>query len=184
MPSGICSVGGTCTWPSRPPFAAAGAGVGGIAPVISLPPIGATVGGLAPCVIVICELSSIELSGMLGTDELFDCRPSGVGEVIAGAPGTGACMAGAALVSAGESEEAGSSIAGIGGAELVSSRFIAILKVPSTITTTLAPTSSERIFEVMLEPSVPGMPAAGLGLSFALSLAFSADAALAADLAE
>src|SRR5262245_39414798 len=177
MLSGICSVGGTCTWPSRAPFAGAGAGAGGIAPVKSLPPIGATVGGLAPCVIVICELSS-----MLGADELFDCRPSGVGEVIDGTAGAGACMAGAALLSAGESEEAGSSIAGIGGAELVSSRFIAILKVPSTITTTLAPTSSERIFEVMLEPSVPGMPAAGLGLSFALALAFSADAALAAAL--
>src|SRR5262245_10946127 len=177
MPSGICSVGGTCTWPIRPPFAGAGAGAGGIAPVMSLPPIGATVGGLAPCVIVICELSS-----MFGADELLDCRPSGIGEVIDGA--AGACMAGATLLSAGESEEAGSSIAGIGGAELVSSRFIAILKVPSTITTTLAPTSSERIFEVMFEPSVPGVPGAGLGLSFAFSLAFSTDAAFAAALAE
>src|SRR4029453_6107003 len=119
MPSGICSVGGTCTWPSRPPFAGAGAGAGGIAPVMSLPPIGATVGGLAPCVIVICELSS-----MFGADELFDSRPSGVGEVMDGA---GACRAGAALLAAGDSDEAGSSIAGIGGAELVSSRFIAIL---------------------------------------------------------
>ena len=115
---------------------------------------------------------------MFGADELFDCRPSGVGEVIDGMAGGG--TAGAALLSAGESVAAGSSIAGIGGAELVSSRFIAILKVPSTITTTLAPTSSERIFEVMLEPSVPGVPGAGLILSFALSLAFSAGAALAA----
>jgi hypothetical protein len=57
------------------------------------------------------------------------------------------------------------------------------LKVPSTITTTLAPTSSERIFEVMLEPSVP---AAGFSLSdggsFALGLA--AAAVLAAAFAE
>src|SRR5438034_788441 len=57
MPSGICSVGGTCTWPSRPPFAGAGVGAAEIAPVMSLPTIGATVGGLAPCVIVICEPS-------------------------------------------------------------------------------------------------------------------------------
>src|SRR5205085_2724249 len=89
---------------------------------------------------------------------------------------------------AGESVVAGSSIAGIGGAEPVSSRFIAILKVPSTITTTLAPTSSERIFEVMLEPSVPGVPGAGLTFSFALSLALSltlsGDAALPVAFAE
>ncbi len=35
-----------------------------------------------------------------------------------------------------------------------SSSVIAILKVPSTITTTLAPTSSERIFEVMVDGSL------------------------------
>src|SRR5689334_14231348 len=150
----------------RPPFCAVtGAAAGGIEPVISLPGTGAATGGDAPCVMVICELSS-----MLGADKLFDCRPSGVGEVIDGA-------AGAAALSAGESVAAGSSIAGIGGAELVSSRFIAILKVPSTITTTLAPTSSDRIFEAMLEPSVP---AAGFSFSFGLSLTFAAGAALAA----
>src|SRR5689334_17421219 len=143
---------------------------------MSLPPTGAATGADAPCVIVICEPPST-----LGAAELFDCLPSGVGEMIEGA-GAGV-IAGAAFLSAGDSVEAGSSIAGIGGAEPVSSRFIAILKVPSTITTTLAPTSSERIFEVMLEPSVPGVPGAALGFSFALSLVFSfalsAEAALA-----
>ncbi|MBA7486866.1 hypothetical protein ES707_22428 [subsurface metagenome] len=174
IPSGSCSLGGTCTWLTRPAFGV-GSGEGGIALVMSLPPTGAATGADAPCVIVICEPPST-----LGADELFDCLPSGVGEMIDGAGGT---TAGVAFLSAGDSVEAGSSIAGIGGAEPVSSRFIAILKVPSTITTTLAPTSSERIFEVMLEPSVPGVPGAALGLSFALSLTFSfalsAEAALA-----
>src|SRR5512138_3469581 len=106
----------------------------------------------------------------------------------AGAGARDGVMAGAAFLSAGDNVDAGSSIAGIGGADPVSSRFIAILKVPSTITTTLAPTSSDRIFEVMLDPSVPGVPEASFGLSFALSLAFSfglsAETALAADFAE
>ena len=61
------------------------------------------------------------------------------------------------------------SIAGIGGGLPVSSSVIAILKVPSTITTTLAPTSSERIFEVMVEGSWPS--AAVLALTLGLSLA-------------
>jgi hypothetical protein len=43
------------------------------------------------------------------------------------------------------------STAGIAGGAPVSSSVIAILNVPSTITTTLAPTSRERIFEVMVE---------------------------------
>ena len=61
------------------------------------------------------------------------------------------------------------SIAGICGALPLSSSVIAILKVPSTITTTLAPTSSERILEVIVDGSLawpPGglleRPAAGL----------------------
>ncbi len=61
--------------------------------------------------------------------------------------------------------------------ELMSSRFIAILKVPSTITTTLAPTSSERIFAVMLEPSVPAVLLTSLGWSFDGSLGLSLAAA-------
>ena len=42
-------------------------------------------------------------------------------------------------------------MAGMLDGALVSSSVMAILKVPSTITTTLAPTSSERIFEVRVE---------------------------------
>ena len=45
------------------------------------------------------------------------------------------------------------SLAGAGAP--VSSSVIAILKAPSTITTTLAATSSERIFEVMEDGSPP-----------------------------
>ena len=69
------------------------------------------------------------------------------------------------------------SIGGICGALPVSSSVIAILKVPSTITTTLAPTSSERILEVMVE----GCRVASLAfVSLALSPAFSLAAAFAA----
>src|SRR6185369_14766796 len=114
--------------------------------------------GPVPCWMVICPLSS-----MFGAEELFDCRPIGAGEIIEA--GAGTWLAGAVW--------AGSSAAGIGGAELVSSSVIAILKVPSTITTTLAPTSSERIFAVMLEPSVPAAPLASAGLSLEVSFGLS-----------
>src|ERR1700682_2152551 len=71
-------------------------------------------------------------------------------------------------------------MAGIDGALPPSSSVIAILKVPSTITTTLAPTSSDRIFEVMVDGSAsPGLPGA-LTFSLALSLALAFAAALAA----
>src|SRR5215204_1498336 len=66
-------------------------------------------------------------------------------------------------------------MAGIGGALPVSSSCIAILKVPSTITTTLAPTSSERIFEVMVEGSLPSVLVA-LAAALASTLALSATA--------
>ena len=93
---------------------------------------------------------------------MSDCRPIGVGEVIEGAAGSG--IAGLALSSAGGGAAAGGapdvSIAGIGGALPPSSSDIAILKVPSTITTTLAPTSSERILEVIVDPSLALSPAA------------------------
>ena len=91
-----------------------------------------------------------------------DCRPIGVGEVIEGAAGAGA--AGLALSSAGGwAEGCGSlefSIAGICGALPLSSSVIAILKVPSTITTTLAPTNNERILEVIVGVSLPWPPVA------------------------
>ena len=47
----------------------------------------------------------------------------------------------------------------------MSSSVIAILKVPSTITTTLAPTSSERILEVTVEGAVSPVLFAALALS-------------------
>ena len=87
---------------------------------------------------------------------MSDCRPSGVGEVIDGVTVSG--VAGLELLSAGGcAAAAGSadfSIPGICGALPESSSVIAILKVPSTITTTLAPTSSERILEVTVEASL------------------------------
>ena len=95
-----------------------------------------------------------------GAELLSDCRPIGVGEVIEGAAGSG--IAGLALSSAGGwAEGAGSlelSIAGGRGALPPSSSVIAILKVPSTMTTTLAPTSSERILEVMVDGSLALLP--------------------------
>src|SRR3954447_18657289 len=101
-----------------------------------------------------------------GAALFWDCRPIGVGEVIDGvtcsgvaglfSTGGGACGAGGGgefSIACGDGDEL-----------LPSSRFIAILKVPSTITTTLAPTSSERIFEVMFEP-----PSLSLSLARAIA---------------
>ena len=59
-----------------------------------------------------------------------------------------------------------SNLGAAGGALPPSSSVIAILKVPSTMTTTLAPTSSERILEVIVEASL-----AVLGLADGGSLA-------------
>src|SRR5882724_11286279 len=93
-------------------------------------------------------------------------------------------MVGLAPSSAGGASEEGCSlefsIEGICGALAFSSSVIAILKVPSTITTTLAPTSSERILEVIVEGSLALSPAALSGLRAALSLAGAAAAAWAA----
>src|ERR1019366_7431326 len=62
-----------------------------------------------------------------------------------------------------------------------SSSVIAILKVPSTITTTLAPTSNERILEVTVEVSLLLPPAAAFsGPRPALSGGGAAAAAWAA----
>jgi hypothetical protein len=81
-------------------------------------------------------------------------RADRVGEVIEGAARAAAGLAlfSRALGRRGRIAEV--SIAGSRGALPLSSSVIAILKVPSTITTTLAPTSSERIFEVMVEASL------------------------------
>src|SRR3954453_7547822 len=144
MPSGSRSVGGTCTIASL-----LLAGAVGIVPVTSFAVIStAEVCGIATCVV----------SSVFGAIVLFDCRPIGVGDVIDGAMGAG--IAGWAVFSAGAcAGPAGSlefSIGGICGALPVSSSVIAILKVPSTITTTLAPTSSERILEVTVDAGFDG----------------------------
>ena len=66
----------------------------------------------------------------------------------------------------------------------VSSSVIAILNVPSTITTTLAPTSSERILEEMFEASLSSAlalsPPLSFGAAFAERPAFSGGGAAAA----
>src|SRR6202021_1570879 len=77
-------------------------------------------------------------------------------------------IAGRAPLGAGEGGDGASvelSAPGIAGGVPVSSSVIAILKVPSTITTTLAPTSKERIFEVMFEAGLVG--SAGFAAFFA-----------------
>src|SRR6478609_3667677 len=84
MPSGSRSLGGTCTIPSRAP-AAAIVGTVGIPPVISLAVTGEAASGIGAWGIATCALSSV-----LGAEELFDCGPIGVGEVIDGAVGAGA----------------------------------------------------------------------------------------------
>src|SRR5206468_2825533 len=89
-------------------------------------------------------------SELAGAGTLMDWRPIGVGDVIEGMIEGMAGAAGLA-VSAGSGADGGSleiSEPGIDGAVALSSSVIAILKVPSTITTTLAPTSNERILEV------------------------------------
>jgi hypothetical protein len=118
-------------------------------------------------------------STALGAALLSDCRPIGVGEVIEGAAGAG--IAGLAPSSAGDGAEGACSL------ELSmadncgmppSSSVIAILNEPSTMTTTLAPTSSERILEVMVDDTLALPPAVFLtGLRAALSAAAAAWAA-------
>ena len=62
----------------------------------------------------------------------------------------------------------------------VSSSVIAILNVPSTITTTLAPTSRERIFEVMVDEALAWPAGCAFGCFPALSGGGAAAAACAA----
>src|SRR5258708_3975618 len=100
-------------------------------------------------------------SAALGAALLSDCRPMGVGEIIEGAAGAG--MAGLAPSSAGGGAEGACSLElSMAGncAMPPSSSVIAILNEPSTMTTTLAPTSRERILEVMVDGSL-ALPPAG-----------------------
>src|SRR6185369_5242335 len=153
MPSGSRSVGGTAIMASLPPVA----GIVVIAPVMSL-------GGAGGGATAIRALSSV-----FGAEELFDCFSTGVGEIIKG-PGA-AGIAGRTLFSAGTGActgaagSLGCSIIGTCSPLPVSSSVIAILKVPSTITTTLTPTSSERILEEIAE----GFLSSALALSPPLS---------------
>src|SRR6187399_3009405 len=132
------------------------------------------IGNTAFCWVAIWAPSSV-----FGAGVLLDCRPIGVGAIKEGAAGAGACGAGLTLFSegvfAGATGSAEFSIAGSSGALPVSSSVIAILNVPSTITTTLAPTSSERIFEEMFE----GVLSSALSPALALSAPLSFGAALA-----
>ena len=154
MPSGSLSVGGTCTIESL--WLPGEAGAVGIEPVMSLDEIGEAAARAA-----VAGSQPRRRSSAAGAELLSDCRPIGVGEVIEGVTASG--VAGLAPSSAGGWAEGGGSlefsIAGICGALPPSSSVIAILKVPSTITTTLAPTSSERILEVMVEGSLALSPA-------------------------
>src|ERR1700730_8962011 len=95
-------------------------------------------------------------SEAFGADPLNDCRPIGVGDVIEGIAGAGA--AGLAASSAGQLIKGVCSlelsVAGNAGTLPLSSSVIASLNVPSTMITTLAPTSTERILEVTVDASV------------------------------
>src|SRR5258705_11808931 len=153
------------------------AGTVGIVPVIS--PSGA---GEAEGAWVCGMATDAAPSAALGAALLSDCRPIGVGEIIEGAAGAG--MAGLAPASAGGGAEGACSLElSMAGncAMPPSSSVIAILNEPSTMTTTLAPTSSERILEVMVNGSLAVPPEEFLtGLRPAISAAHSAAAAWAA----
>src|SRR5580698_5184777 len=141
MASGSLSVGGTWIIASLPVLN--DDGESGIVPVTS--PVADIDGEALSCGMV------REATPLLDVVLLNDCRPIGVGDVIEGIIGAGAELAPPlpAGAAAGASDEP--SAAGIVAGVPVSSKLIAILKVPSTITTTLAPTSNERIFEVMVD---------------------------------
>src|SRR5689334_6069894 len=177
MPSGSRSVGGTAIMASLPPAA----GIVVIAPVTSLAAAGA---GAA------CGGATIRaLSSVFGAEELFDCFSTGVGDIIrgpgaAGIAGLVLLSAGAGACAAGAAGSLGCSIIGSCSTLPVSSSVIAILNVPSTITTTLAPTRSERILEEMFEGFLSSAlalsPPLSLGAAFAERPAFSGGGAAAA----
>src|SRR5271165_6530631 len=146
-PSGSFSLGGIAIDDSlRPPESC---WIEEIVPVMSFEPGAGAVAGA-------CGIWTEAVGS--GAGLLNDCLPIGVGEVICGV--TCSVGAGAAPFAAGACMEAGGSlelpIAGEGAGPWPvepSSSCMAILNEPSTITTTLAATSTERIFEVTLEGS-------------------------------
>ena len=131
-----------------------------------------------------CGIITCALSSMFGAELLLDCRPRGVGEVVKGVAGagtaellTGGCACGRSL----ELSIAG----GTCGGRPLSSSAIANLKEPSTIATTLAAISTERIFVSTVEGSLPALllalsPAEAFAVRAAFSLAGAAAAAWAA----
>src|SRR5271170_1200977 len=124
MASGSLSVGGIAMTANLP--LPDDVGESGIAPVTSPPAEiedSAVLGGM---------VTEAMLSLLPGVALLKDCRPIGIGDVI-----EGSLSAGLAPLSPGEAGDAPSTV-GMPGGTPVSSSVIAILNVPSTITTTLA----------------------------------------------
>src|SRR5438874_7098435 len=126
-----------------------------------------------------CGIITCALSSMFGAELLLDCRPRGVGEVVKGVAGagtaellTGGCACGRSL----ELSIAG----GTCGGRPLSSSAIANLKEPSTIATTLAAISTERIFVATVEGSLPALLLALSPDAFAVRAAFSLAGAAAA----
>jgi len=148
-----------------PPMASGSRSVGGTWIIASLPVLDEFgESGIAPVTSPADENEDALFCG-IGTEAMLslvpvitllkDCRPIGVGDVIEGVVWEG--IAGLAPLAAGEAGDGASvelSAPGIAGGAPVSNSVIAIRNVPSTITTTLAPTSKERIFEVMFEAAV------------------------------
>ena len=127
-------------------------------------------------------------SEAFGAEPLNDCRPIGVGDVIEGM--TGAGVAGLAASSVGHWIEGVCSpelsVAGSAGTLPPSSSVIASLNVPSTMITTLAPTSTERILEVTADVTLAlsragslSGPRAGLSTGGAAAAAWAARRAAA-----
>jgi hypothetical protein len=172
MASGSRSVGGTWIIASLPVLDEFGES--GIAPVTS--PADENEDAL------FCGIGTEAMLSLAPVAALKDCRPIGVGDVIEGVVWAG--IAGLAPLAAGEAGDGASvelSAPGIAGGAPVSSSVIAILNVPSTITTTLAPTSKERIFEVMFEVALASSAGfAAFGVRPALSGGGAAAAACAA----
>src|SRR5262249_5927844 len=141
----------------------------------------------ADCEEASCDgVSDTGASGALGWKLLSDCRPSGVGDVMDGVTcsgATGLSPASAGSVVAGTGTGAGPvtfAAAGDGGVVLLSSSDIASLNVPSTITTTLAATSTDLAFEDKGEGSLSFAPAALLTARLPFSGGGAAAAACAA----
>src|SRR5271154_4845565 len=137
--------------------------VGGIAIIANLlVPDEAGESGIVPVTSPLAEIEGATVLSGMATEAILsllpdaallrDCRPIGVGDVIEGNVWAG--IGGPAFLLGGEAGDEASpelSTAGTPDGPPVLSNVIAILNVPSTITTTLAPTSKGRIFEGMVD---------------------------------